>query len=102
MNTKLKISALFLCSLAITSCGGGENSDGSDASTYTSCSITESQALLASDRAADVSQCWDGVNYEEKSLALDWCKTKVNAYIGNRYIFGHSVQLQVASTNCPN
>ena len=100
MTTKLKLTSIIFCSLVITSCGGG-NSDGSSASTYSSCSITESQALLASDRATDVSQCWDGVNYEEKALALDWCAKKVNTYMG-RYIFGHTVKYQVTSTNCPN
>ena len=99
MNTKIKLTAVLVCSLAVTSCG--DNSDGSDASTYSSCSIIESQALLASDRATDVSQCWDGVNYTEKSLATSWCAEKINTYMG-RYIFGHTVKYQVSSTNCPN
>ena len=100
MNTKIKLTAVLVCSLAVAACGG--NSDGSDATTYSSCTITQSQALLASDRAADVNQCWDGVDYEEKSLALNWCKDKVSTYIGNRYVFGHTVEYQVSSTNCPN
>ena len=97
MNTKPL--AILICSLALTSCGG-ENSDGSSKSTYSSCSITESHAILASDKARDVSQCWDGVNYKEKSLALDWCSKKVNTYMG-RYVFGHTIKYQVTSTNCP-
>lgn len=81
--------------------GGGENSDGSDATTYSSCTITQSDAVLAADRAKDLNQCWDGVNYEEQSLALNWCKDKVSAYIGSEYVFGHSVEYKVTSTNCP-
>jgi len=96
MKRLISISLVFF----LVSCGG-TNSDGSSKSTYSSCSITSSEALLASDRAKDVSQCWDGVDYEEKSLALDWCAKKVTAYIGSEYILGHTVQYQVSSTNCP-
>ena len=49
--------------------------------------VTGSKALLAIDRANDVSQCWDGVDYKEKDLALDWCRKKVNTYLG-KYTFG--------------
>jgi hypothetical protein len=78
-----------------------KNSDGSDATTYSSCSITESNALFTSDRAKDISQCWDGVSYKEQSLAQTWCAGKVSSYIASEYIFGHSVVYRVASTNCP-
>jgi hypothetical protein len=98
MITKIKLGSILICSLFVASCV--ENSDGSDATTYSSCSITSSGATFASDRARDVSQCWDGVDYEEKSLALSWCGEKVNTYMG-RYIFGHSIQYVVSSTNCP-
>lgn len=95
-----KLIFILAFSLSIISCSP-ENSDGSDATTYTSCSITSSSALFAGDRALDVSQCWDGVNYEEQSLALSWCADLVNTYISDRYIFGHAVEYAVASTNCP-
>lgn len=86
----------------LSACGGGsENSDGSKASTYTSCTITSSEALLADDRATDLQQCWDGVDYEEQNLALSWCRQKVSAYIDDQYAFGHPVEYEVASTNCP-
>lgn len=98
-KTQLLITNVLFISI-LASCGG-KNSDGSDATTYSSCSITSSQALLASDRAKDVQQCWDGVNYEEKSLAMSWCAEKVNTYMGAEYTVGHSVEYQVASTNCP-
>lgn len=89
--------------ILVASCGDktSENSDGSNATTYTSCSITSSSAILAADRAKDVSQCWDGVDYKEKSTAMNWCTEKVNSYIGQNYIFGHSIKYQIASTNCP-
>ena len=61
MNSKL--SAMFFCLFLLSGCV--ENSDGSDPRTYSSCNITESSAVFASDRARDVSQCWDGVNYLE-------------------------------------
>ena len=98
MNSKLLL--IIVISLLSISCSP-ENSDGSDATTYSSCSITESSALFASDRALDVSQCWDGVNYDELSLAQTWCSDLVNTYMSNNYIFGHEVVYVVASTNCP-
>lgn len=94
-----KLMALAII-IGLTACGGGTNSDGSSKSTYTSCSITNSKALLASDRATDVSQCWDDVDFKNKSLARDWCTKKVNAYMG-KYIFGHDIEFMVSSTNCP-
>jgi len=101
MTTTTKIALFLLCSSILASCGGDTNSDGSNKLTYSSCSITESNALLASDRASDIQQCWDGVDIKEKSLALDWCQKKVATYIGNKYVFGHSVTFKVSSTNCP-
>jgi hypothetical protein len=98
MNKKTLLILAF--SLTTISCSS-ENSDGSDATTYSSCDITSSSAIFASDRELDVSQCWDGVNFEEKSLALSWCAELVNTYISDRYLIGHAVEYQVASTNCP-
>ena len=95
-----KIIFMFAFSLSIISCSP-KNSDGSDATTYSSCSITSSNAQLADDRARDVSQCWDGVSYGESSLALSWCAEKVNTYISDSYTFGPAVEYIVASTNCP-
>jgi len=89
------------CAFLLSGCGG-ENSDGSDATTYSSCSITDSAAAFAGDRSKDVSQCWDGADYEEKSLALDWCEQKVSDYIASEYVLGHQVEFRVASTNCLN
>jgi len=96
----IKKIIISMASIACISCGT-ENSDGSDATTYSSCSITQSQAIFADDRAKDVSQCWDGVNFKERSLAQSWCAEKVNTYIASEYIFGHSVTYLIASTNCP-
>jgi len=92
--------ALFL--VGITGCGG-ENSDGSDKLTYSSCKITSSSALLASDREHDLSQCWNasGSGYEGQGDAQQWCEKQVNSYIANRYVFGHSVVYGVESTYCP-
>lgn len=93
---------LFIFVLSVlTACdGGSENSDGSSKSTYSSCRISSSEALLASDRERDLDQCWDGVEYEEQNLAMDWCDTKVSAYMDANYAFGHSIEYEVASTNC--
>ena len=93
-----KISTAIIFIFLLQGCG--ENSDGSDKSTYSSCSITSSEAVWAEDRAEDISQCWDGVDIEEKSLALDWCRKKVTHYM-SKYVFGHNVSLEVKSTNCP-
>jgi hypothetical protein len=96
---KRLLTVLPICTI-LAACGGSENSDGSKSTTYSSCTITQSQALLASDRATDLQQCWDGVDYEEQNLALNWCQQKVSAYIDDRYLLGHSVEFEVASTNC--
>jgi hypothetical protein len=101
MNTNNRVLLLALSALTLASCGGAENSDGSKRYTYSSCSITDSGAVLASDRAKDMRQCWDGVNYEEQSTAMRWCGQKVSSYISREYTFGHSVEYLVASTNCP-
>jgi len=98
-DLKLMRNSIFI-GIFLLSVGCGENSDGSDKSTYSSCSIVSSSAVLAADRARDVSQCWDGVDYRERSLAMDWCAKKVNRYMA-RYIVGHDIQYQVSSTNCP-
>ena len=95
-----KLVLIATVSIACISCGA-ENSDGSDATTYSSCSITNSEAIFAGDRAKDISQCWDGVDYKEKSLAQSWCSTQVSSYIDSEYTFGHSVSYLVSSTNCP-
>ncbi|GGX68867.1 hypothetical protein [Saccharospirillum salsuginis] len=95
---KKTIISLFALS-ALTACSP-ENPDGSDATTYSSCRITSSEAILASDRANDLNQCWDGVDYEEKNKAMAWCSQKVSNYISSNYVFGHTVRYEVASNNC--
>lgn len=95
------LAVLPMCAILVACGGGGDNSDGSKSTTYSSCTITQSEALLAADRATDLQQCWDGVDYEEQNLALNWCQQKVSAYIDSAYTLGHSVEYEVASTNCP-
>lgn len=80
--------------------GCGENEDGSSRSTYSSCRIISSEALLGSDRTNDLNQCWDGVDIESQAEAMQWCAGLVNSYISNRYIFGHTVSYALASNNC--
>lgn len=99
----MRINLLIATSVVLFLAGcNEENSDGSDKTTYSSCSITDSQAVFASDRANDVAQCWDGVDYGEESAARTWCADKVSTYISENYTVGHSVEYQVASTNCPD
>ncbi|MCE9677809.1 hypothetical protein LZP69_01205 [Shewanella sp. AS1] len=92
---------IFFITLLLTACGGS-NSDGSDKTTYSSCKITKSGALLASDRDYDLNQCWNatGNGYESKGDALQWCEKTVNAYIASRYTVGHSVEYMIESTYC--
>ena len=80
----------------------GSNGDGSSKSTYSSCKIISSKALLAADRDNDLKQCWnaDGNGYESQGDAMQWCAKQVNAYIANQYVFGHTVTYAVESTNC--
>ncbi|MCL2919388.1 hypothetical protein [Shewanella litorisediminis] len=82
---------------------GGSNSDGSSKSTYSSCKITKSEAILATDREKDLRQCWNapGQGYESQGDALQWCERQVNNYISSNYIVGHSVTYAVESTYCP-
>ncbi len=86
--------------LVLSACGS--NDDGSSKSTYSSCKITSSGALLAGDRDSDLSQCWNagGNGYESKGDAMQWCAKQVNAYIANNYVFGHSVNYALESTYC--
>jgi hypothetical protein len=93
------IAIVAFLMVSITGCGG-ENSDGSDATTYSSCRISNSEALLASDRSNDLAKCWDGVDYKEQSTAQAWCSQQVSSYISSEYILGHTVEYKVASTNC--
>lgn len=93
----------------LSACGssnedGSSNGDGSSKFTYSSCKITSSNALFASDRENDLKQCWNAPNngYESKGDALQWCEKQINAYIANKYFIGHSVTYAVESTNCPN
>lgn len=80
-----------------------ENEDGSSKSTYSSCKITSSSALFSKDRVYDLKQCWNfpGDGYESRSDAMAWCRSKVDAYVSNKYIFGHQVGLAAESTYCP-
>ncbi len=97
-----KLTIALFAVMAVTLTGCGENSDGSNPMTYSSCSIVDSNALLADNRAIDIQQCWDGVDIGEKAKAMDWCGKKVNSYLAKRYtVVTHDVQWQVASTNCP-
>lgn len=96
-----RMATILTTAFILTACGGSENSDGSKKTTYSSCAITQSEAILAADRATDLKQCWDGVDYEEKNLALNWCKQKVTSYMASAYLGGHAVEYEVASTNCP-
>jgi uncharacterized lipoprotein YmbA len=93
----------LLLALALTLVGCGSNSDGSSKSTYSSCKITQSNAVLASHRENDLKQCWNasGKGYESQGDALQWCERTVSNYLSNQYVVGHSVTYAVESTYCP-
>ena len=96
---------LFSAVIALSACGGsGSNSDGSSKSTYSSCKISSSQALFAADRDQDLRQCWNasGNGYASQGDAMQWCEQKVNAYIANTYLVGHTVTYVIESTKCPS
>ena len=98
----MKKSLILSFTLVLSACGGS-NDDGSSKSTYSSCKIISSEALFASDRNNDLSQCWNagGSGYESRGDALQWCAQQVNAYISNNYLIGHTVKYAVESTYCP-
>ncbi|CAI89299.1 hypothetical protein PNI02_24030 [Pseudoalteromonas nigrifaciens] len=93
----------ILLALTLTLVGCGSNSDGSSKSTYSSCKITQSNAILASNRDNDLKQCWNasGNGYESQGDALQWCEKTVNNYLSNKYLVTHSVTYAVESTYCP-
>lgn len=97
MKKLIILSAIF----TLSACGGS-NDNGSSKYTYSSCKITSSQALFASDRDNDLKQCWNagGNGYESQGDAMQWCERQVNAYIANQYLVGHTVTYAVESTNC--
>jgi hypothetical protein len=98
----MKYLCILLCAFLLTGCGGsGSGGSDGDASTYDTCEITQSDALFASDRAKDTSQCWSIKPTEDQTNALNQCKVLVNDYIANEYTFGHSVKYLVGSTSCP-
>jgi len=88
--------------LILFGCDIDEGDGGSSLSTYSSCKILSSQALYADDRAKDVNQCWSatGGGYESKSQAMAWCEAKVNQYMDDEYIFGHTVTYIIRTTSC--
>lgn len=93
----------ILLALTLTLVGCGSNSDGSSKSTYSSCKITQSNAILASNRDNDLKQCWNasGNGYESQGDALQWCEKTVNNYLSYKYLVTHSVTYAVESTYCP-
>lgn len=93
---------LILSAILTLSACDGSNDDGSSKYTYSSCKITSSKALFASDRNNDLKQCWNagGNGYESQGDAMQWCERQVNAYIANQYLVGHTVIYSVESTNC--
>ena len=97
----MKKTIILSFALVLSACG--TNEDGSSASTYSSCKITSSEAIFSSDRTNDLSQCWtaSGDGYESQGDAMQWCQDKVDTYISNNYIFGHSVSYAIESTYCP-
>lgn len=97
MKKLLILSAIF----ALSACDSS-NDDGSSKLTYSSCKITSSQAMFATDRDNDLKQCWNagGNGYESQGDAMQWCEKQVNAYIANQYILGVTVIYAVESTNC--
>ncbi len=96
-----KAVILVSLSLLLSACGSSGDG-GSDRSTYSSCKITTSKALLAEDRLKDTRKCWNasGGGIESKQRALDWCEDKVQEYIADTYIFGHTVTYSIQSTDC--
>lgn len=97
----MKKIIIILAASLLSACGGS-NSDGSLKTTYSSCKITKSSALLASDRNNDLSQCWNasGIGYESKGDAIQWCAKRVNSYMSANYLIGHSINYAVESTYC--
>jgi len=95
----MKYIIISVAAILLSACGDG-GSDG-DASTYDTCQIQQSSALLATDRARDLSQCWRIQPTEDQRNALSQCKSLVSSYLSRQYVFGHSVEYSVSSSSCP-
>ncbi|WP_087016447.1 hypothetical protein [Thaumasiovibrio subtropicus] len=98
MKKLLMLSVIFMAA----GCNS-TNDDGSSKWTYSSCNVTSSQAVSATDRARDQAQCWnfDGVGIYIKSDALAQCKTKVQNYVIGQYgSITHKVNYEVVSHKC--
>ena len=97
----MKYLIILTISLIIIGCGA--NDDGSSKTTYSSCKITHSSALLTTDKNDDLSQCWNasGKGYESKGDALAWCQVEINTYMSKKYVLGHTIEYAVESTFCP-
>ena len=93
---------LIFISISLLFIGCVTNDDGSSKSTYSSCKITSSSAIFASDRVKDLKQCWNAPNggYESKGDALAWCASEVTRYT-SKYILVPSVEYVIESTYCP-
>ena len=93
---------LIFISISLLFIGCGTNDDGSSKSTYSSCKITSSGAIFASDRVKDLEQCWNAPNggYESQGDALAWCASKVTKYT-SKYTLIPGIEYAVESTNCP-
>lgn len=88
---------------ALAGCNSEDSSHyNPSSSSYSSCRIIQSEALLASDRTQDLKQCWNALGgYYSKSSALSWCEREVTDYMRRNYSHIHSVTLQVSTSNCP-
>ncbi len=73
----------------------GCDSDTVDA--YNVCRITSSGAILATDRANDLQQCWNGLGIKNKHKALSACEQLASKYIASKYLVGHAVEVQVTN-----
>jgi hypothetical protein len=93
----MKYALIGLLAALLAACGDGD----SDKSTYNTCRITDSGALLAAERANDIAQCWDIRHTKDKNDALGQCNTLVSSYMGRNYTFGHDITYQVSSSACP-
>jgi len=80
------VKKYILLALTLTLVGCGSNTDGSSKSTYSSCKITQSKAILASNRNNDLKQRWNaaGNGPETQGDAQQWSEKTVNNYLVNK------------------
>ncbi|OPX27182.1 MAG: hypothetical protein B1H07_02180 [Campylobacteraceae bacterium 4484_166] len=95
------LNILIVSSFLFVGCGSDDDKSTYNKSTYTTCKITNSTALLAENRERDERQCWSDGSQTDKTKALTWCTNKAYDYCNAQYmICDQALSVQVSDKGC--